>query len=316
MKSLQVLLFAWVLIFTWACSKPETVSQTAINPVLGDKSFKEIFGRAPDPQTDEKLRIETHLAYVENLLRHKPDSHLSPGQKVKRTFLLDNLRSYRAAGIFPGNYDFPEERKPCFIDKNGNICAVGFLIEQTAGRAFAEQINEQFQYATIWEMQLPEISAWAQENGLTLEECAIIQPTYGPQPVYSYNHIPPKYGAASAVLGGANLSFTVLNTMQLAKGEGTKLAPLLGILTGASSVCLGVANLENESNWYSLTGTNETKKALSFANIGLGTATLFLSTWNLLSDHPKKEKKLTWNLYNFPTKTQEMGVGAGFTRKF
>ena len=84
-------------------SNPQTV-----NPIIGDESFISKFGYAPDETTDNQLRIVTHLAYAEELLRNKDVSHLSPEQQENRTMLLDLLHDYWTKGIFPKNYDRTE----------------------------------------------------------------------------------------------------------------------------------------------------------------------------------------------------------------
>lgn len=155
-------------------------TSATINPVIGDISFVVKYGEKPAPDCDEKDRIKTHLSYVEEQLRASDVSDLTAEQQAKRTEVLDLLRSYWQREQFPVNTAYPNQRKPCFIDEYGTICAVGYLIEQTAGHATAEAINDRYQYATIAEMtdKLPEIEQWANENGLTVNECAMIQPTY------------------------------------------------------------------------------------------------------------------------------------------
>ena len=149
-----------------------------VNSLLGDISFVNKFGVHPDSATDEDLRINTHLEFVENLLRQKDISDLAVPLQQKRIYLLDLLHEYRTAGIFPRNFDY-KNRRPCFIDKNGNICAVGYLIEQTAGRQAAEYINNKFKYEHVLEMNDNLVDDWISNSGLTKEECAMIQPDYG-----------------------------------------------------------------------------------------------------------------------------------------
>ncbi len=155
-------------------------TSATINPVIGDISFVAKYGEPPTADCNEKDRIKTHLAYVEAQLRTADVSALTVEQQAKRNTILDHLQDYWKREQFPLNTAYPNERKPCFIDEYGTICAVGYLIEQTAGHAAAEAINDRYQYATIAEMtdKLPEIEQWANENGLTLNECAMIQPTY------------------------------------------------------------------------------------------------------------------------------------------
>ena len=152
-----------------------------INPVLGDKSFFTLFSHTPTEETNEDFRISVHLYYVEKVLRDKSTDHLDAEKQQMREETLDLLHQYLIQGKFPKNYDYPNERKPCFIDKEGNLCAVGYLVAQTAGIEVAEMINQKYQYCDLYDMTeyLTLIKNWAEERGLTLEECAMIQPTYG-----------------------------------------------------------------------------------------------------------------------------------------
>ncbi|MCH8331176.1 MAG: hypothetical protein IH946_07320, partial [Bacteroidetes bacterium] len=120
--------------------------------------------------------------------------------------MLNALKEYWQAGEFPKNYDYPGERRPCFIDKDRNICAVGYLVERSVNREFAETINSMFQYDYINSMDLPELLEWTEEHGFTLEEVATIQPTYGPPP----GTISPLFGIGSSILNGFNIGFTTL----------------------------------------------------------------------------------------------------------
>lgn len=151
-----------------------------VNKVLGDKSFTETFGVTPSKKTDEILRLQTHLAFVEGYLRHKNVSHLSPELQQRRLLMLDLLHEYWKQAHFPKNEQYPGERRPCFIDASGAICAVGYLIEQTADRNLAECINAKHQFDYIQDMTLKELCDWVNTSGLTSEECAMIQPSYGP----------------------------------------------------------------------------------------------------------------------------------------
>jgi hypothetical protein len=168
------------------CTKHISDHRQTINPVIGDISYIEKFGERPTASTPENVRIQTHLLYAANLLRQKDVSNLSPELREKRKHLLDLLCSYAEAGIFPHNYDNPGQRLPCFIDKNGTICAVGYLVEQTAGRNVAEEINSKHKYGRISEMNDEGVDAWISTSGLTKEECAIIQPQYKEEEVTEF----------------------------------------------------------------------------------------------------------------------------------
>lgn len=149
-----------------------------INAVIGDQSYFEIFGEYPNAEVDEQTRIRTHLKYVEALLRQKDDAHLTEEQCIQREKLLDLLHEYWTNGVFPENDSNTAERKPVFIDHKNNVCAVGYLVQQTAGNELAKSINQQFKYSYIPEIKHAGLSKWVEQSGLSLEECAMIQPTY------------------------------------------------------------------------------------------------------------------------------------------
>lgn len=166
-------LFSLLICFTTSLfAKP-------INPIIGDDGYELISGKTVIEGQNENLRIQYHLFYVEHLLRNKTTSHLSYFQKIRRNRILNLLHRYAKQGVFPKNRKFKGDRKPCFIDEEKNICAVGYLVEKTKDRQFAEEINLQYQYADILDMDQELIESWAIQNGLTLEECAMIQPAYG-----------------------------------------------------------------------------------------------------------------------------------------
>lgn len=288
-----------------------------VNPILGDISFENKFGFKPDATTDNELRIRTHLEYVEHLLRNKDVGDLTAELQTNRNLMLDLLHQYWTNGVFPKNYDYAEQRKPCFIDKDGTICAVGYLVEQTTSRQVAENINSKFKYDEVLAMNDAVLEKWVSNSGLTKEECAMIQPTYGPVPTYSYNYISPNYGIASSIIGGLNLAFITVNGIQIGTGTTSQTAPVFGIITGAGQLTLGAVVFYNETNnnWGQMY-SNESQKALSMVNMGLGTTTMILSTWNLIANHQPKDKLTTWNIYNFPTQDNYTGMAFSLTRRF
>jgi hypothetical protein len=146
-----------------------------LNAITGD-AWKGIYSETYCDGLTERQKITAHLQYVELLLRSRPVNELTAEQRLNRTKLLDNLADYSTRGEFPANEKFPGTRQPCFIDARGKICAVGYLIEQSAGREVAESINARYQYSFITEMQ--GLDEWITANGMTAEECAMIQPTY------------------------------------------------------------------------------------------------------------------------------------------
>lgn len=189
MRNRYFILLVLPVLILLSCNKmQDQFPAGSVNPIIGNESFSYYFGKNPDAESDEFTRVQSHLRYAEMLLRNRDTSQLTDEQKQMRFHLLDLLREYWQNGVFPRNEKYPDERRPCFIDDDGRICAVGYLVEQTAGRQMAERINERYQYATIGEMKLPELDAWIAAGGLTREEVATIQPTYGTY-VFRANHI-------------------------------------------------------------------------------------------------------------------------------
>jgi hypothetical protein len=150
------------------------------NHNTGDDGYVARLGTTPDPR-DEKGRIRQHfLAVRERLAAAKPTR---PDLETKRKKILTHLDAYIAKGTTPDNARLPW-RTPVFIDEKGTICAVGYLIEQTAGRPLAEKIASTHRYRFIEDIarEIPEVRAWIAESGFTLAELGQIQPGYmGPE---------------------------------------------------------------------------------------------------------------------------------------
>lgn len=153
--------------------------RNSINAVIGDVSYIARYGTVPD-HADPDVRVGTHLEYVHSLLLSRDVSSLPGALRHARRRNLDHLADYIAAGVFPRNHHFSDQNRPCFIDHDGRICAVGYLVEMTAGRALAEQINGRFKSEFLWRMSLPELDDWIARSGFTLLELAMIQPGYQP----------------------------------------------------------------------------------------------------------------------------------------
>ena len=149
-----------------------------INAVVGDASWVERHGRLPTPddeivRDDERHRV--HLAWIERRLRDRDVSHLSPERRATRAFLLDALAAYRKRGVHPVNPR--DERLPRWLDRDGRVCAVGYLMEVTRGRGFVEAVNARHEYAYLLDIDDPELDAWIETTGFTKRELASIQPT-------------------------------------------------------------------------------------------------------------------------------------------
>ncbi len=128
--------------------------------------------------TEEKDLLRVHFSTVIRELKKRKTEHLSDVQKKNRKTHLRILSKYARAGNFPVNYDY-SCNKPCFIDEDGGICAVGQLLIESGKKEFAYFIASNTKYAFIREMNYPELNEWQEGSGFTMEEIALIQPSYG-----------------------------------------------------------------------------------------------------------------------------------------
>eukprot|EP00029_Vermamoeba_vermiformis_P013713 TRINITY_DN8635_c0_g1_i1.p1 TRINITY_DN8635_c0_g1~~TRINITY_DN8635_c0_g1_i1.p1 ORF type:complete len:274 (-),score=35.17 TRINITY_DN8635_c0_g1_i1:123-944(-) len=149
-----------------------------INGVLGDVSQSHL-----NEYSSPQQRVQAHLQYVLNILesgQFAPAS-LTASQKQKRSECINILRAYMNAGIFPHQFEYPDPsatHRPCFKDDANNVCAVGHLIEKTAGMEVVDQINNSFKFSYIRDMDLSLVASWQTEHGFSLIELAMIQPSY------------------------------------------------------------------------------------------------------------------------------------------
>jgi hypothetical protein len=130
----------------------------------------------------EVRRVQAHLARVSRELAADPRPGLSPEQRVARRSALRWLDQYRDTGVFPHNH-VRAGRVPVFVDPHGTPCAVGYLMLRSGEDALVERIVRSDNLVRVHELRDdPEVSAWLDSHGLTLDEAARIQPTYGERP--------------------------------------------------------------------------------------------------------------------------------------
>lgn len=169
-----------------------------VNVVAGDAGFISAHGRAPTPDDGEVDRIRAHLEYVIDVLAAGTPTVVDGAQRARRESLLERLRAYAEAGVFPGNR-YVAGRRPVFEDGDGRLCAVGWLIAESAGRAVADGLAERQRLVYLGELTGADaglVDSWAATNGFVRDELALIQPTYDVPLQISYA-IYFDYGAAS-----------------------------------------------------------------------------------------------------------------------
>lgn len=302
---------------------PAPLATDQVNSLVGNAGYVAATGQEPLVGTNDDERVQAHLAYAERRLRQRPAAGLSPALAQRRAHLLDLLHGYWVAGVFPRNYDFPGQRRPCFIDRDGRLCAVGYLVAETAGRPLAERINQAHQYDQIADMRTPALVKWVQASGLTKAECALIQPTYGNPPQSSAQSAVPvatSYAVGSAVWGGTNVMLGAANASQANRpGVGRGMA-YAGVLSGTGQVLLGAFHLPADElpgiyiGWNPGTKSYAAERTVSFLNIGAGTATIALSAWNLLSHRHVPPKNTSVGVVNYPGRAG--GAGLSLIRRF
>ncbi len=273
-----------------------TKNTDSINAIIGDESFFKTFHRSPNQYDSEDLRIKTHLRFVLEKLRQADVSLLTNQQLENRLILLSHLSDYIKAGVFPLNEYSVKSRRPNFIDSHGNICAVGYLVEKTAGRETAELLNSLFQFEYIMKMDSELLDEWLEENGLSKLEAAMIQPQYGGPITPSTFDVTSKeigwdYGLLSVGLVSSQILLTK-SAHSAKKDHSLKRRYWYSITVatlGAASIYSGVEGFKNSDQNYRRESnpevtnipftyydeTNPRKKAVSLINIGTGVFTVF-----------------------------------------
>ncbi len=149
-----------------------------VNAAIGD--YSAIFSKRNIHPLNDKERIQTHLFFVCDYLQSAPIQHLNRQQKINRRLVINALRCYAREGVFPLHQLSLSQRRPRFIDHRGVHCAVGELIKYTDGHALPERVNDRHEYDYIGDIHVSEVAIWAHDNGLSLDECTMIQPQYLP----------------------------------------------------------------------------------------------------------------------------------------
>ncbi len=279
-----------------------------INAAIGDISYEKEFGAKPDASASEETRIKTHLQYVIEVLEDTETHHLNAKQVENRKYVITLLKQYKDAGEFPQNHHF-KNRRPVFIDQDGNLCAVGHLIAKTKGLEAAQRINRDHKFDYIKDIDPKLINGWLAENGLTQKEAAMIQPAYRSSITRNQNNIETEYAIGSSLLAGAQLGAMSYSLLTDNSPSDIRKVSVFNTALGAASLTLGLVNLDNRYSetsspapeqpcicWTTTTTyTNKARTQLSIANIAVGTASLVYNSIRFFSA-PKKEEPSTFNV--------------------
>lgn len=133
---------------------------------------------AREAETD---RVRAQLLAAEQFLRSRSTSELTRIQVERRAANIAILREYRARGQFPHNTEFPGQRVPYFVDSEGTLGALSYLMARSGQRDLVHQVAATHNNAYVGELAgNVEVMEWLAREGLTLEEAALIQTMHGP----------------------------------------------------------------------------------------------------------------------------------------
>jgi len=148
-----------------------------MNAVVGNAGVEWKFG-CESPLPGDRELVSAHLEFALNRLT------TTKNNSDARNRSLAWLSEYIQAGVFPYHEDYsaPHDRMPCFIDSQGVPCAVAHLMQKSDHSGLANKIATSYKHSTIEDMATSdlkkELIEWQEQSGLTVQELAVIQPTY------------------------------------------------------------------------------------------------------------------------------------------
>ena len=190
----------------------------------------------------ESARLRAHFDSVDQELRDRDVSRLTEAQRAMRAKLIAWLRDYRNAGRFPENDKFGDRAMPFFRDSHGTLCAMAYLVDRSGRGDIVDHIARTRNNAFIRELTDDQaLVAWLETSGLTVDEAARIQPTYGPPPIVSdEKRVSPNYAILSMGLSGASLGSLAFNVFTPSWTSGG-----IGLTAGVATIIAGAAHLED-----------------------------------------------------------------------
>lgn len=204
----------------------------------------EMKGRALHQWT-EAVRLRRHFDLVGKALRASDTSGLAHEQRAKRAEMIRWLGDYRNAGRFPENLH-DSGRVPIFRDDAGTLCAMAYLIARSGETGLVESVSRSRNTAYISELvDAPLLVAWLDDAGLSVEEAARIQPTYGPcdnqpcpPPVPEGTKVTPGFGTATVATGGLSVAAFVRSVASPTRERGWE-----AVFAGGVETLLGLSEV-------------------------------------------------------------------------
>jgi len=238
------------------------------------------------PESPEVARIQAHILRAERWAAARDVSGLSPAARAARRRLLQELAVYRRRGVFPQNRDFPGRRMPYFIDARGVRCAMAHLIELAGGAALVQRIAQTRNNAYVRELaDEPELIAWLDRNGLSVEEAARIQPSYGDPEVISPSVSHEERNAMIVSALGASSAGILLNAWNGSTRTSAGLRGFTGIGLGLGATIVGGAVFADPGHHSKGWGT---------LCMSLGVTSLAMGVHQLANAPPPRMSPVVW----------------------
>ncbi len=198
----------------------------------------------------EHARIRTHLCSVEERLHARNVQSLAPELRSARARHLDHLHIYWLRGEFPRNYDHPDQRIPCFIDRDGHVCAVASLMIASGYAAAAHEIAATTNNAFIVDIRSAALDAWVAQSGLDKTELALIQPAYDPPLLVTLNRA--ILVLLVAVVSPVAIAAAVTNIVNTIRRRSGVLSGVVGIGAGGALLYLAGGLTHGLLTWIAL----------------------------------------------------------------
>ncbi len=186
----------------------------------------------------EDRRLQYHFTRIERRLRKSKIDHLSTELQKARQQNIQHLHDYTIRGVFPRNSSFVQ--KPCFVDEDGRVCAVAYLLLANEQKQAVKQIAINENYAYVPEMQSSLLKDWIENSGLTPQEVVKIQPSYIGEPtsvefmqrLLQISQFSELIGGIFWILGCISVVLCTFNLARLFRGQHIDIkVTVLGIVT-------------------------------------------------------------------------------------
>jgi hypothetical protein len=116
---------------------------------------------------------------------------------------MQRLAAYRDRGLFPQNEGQADHPVPIFVDRHDTACAVGHLLRLSGAQDTVTAVEKDNNLVYVPDAGDSAITRWVLGSGLTLEETALIQPSYG----FIAPYLVSDYGPGGATLTNNGLKY-------------------------------------------------------------------------------------------------------------